>query len=207
MAIATKKPSIKETVGAQYYCFNLMDSNNDFTGEFETNVVKTETVKKVTVTENLETSQVYSSGKLYSSDSSTSGTDIEVETIAFPEDDLAKMRGDLTDAGGLILSGGRRVRPYFAYGKVVRFKDGTVRYDWYPKCKLVENTDETATSEESFSEQTETVTIKAYPFNDSGDIVARVSSGVNFPEGLTEDKFFAAPIMTKEDLAAAVAAV
>lgn len=205
MTIATKKPAIKETVGAQYYCFNTMDENDDFTTVFDTVVTKTETVKNVSVTDNRDTTPVYASGKLYATDSTTSGADIEVEVIAFPADDLAKMRGDSMDVGGLILSGGKRTRPYFAYGKVVKFKDGTVRYDWYPKCKLVENTDETATSEESFSEQTETVTIKAYPFNDDGDIVAKVSSGVNFPVGLTEDKFFAAPILDQAGLTAALA--
>lgn len=204
MSIATKKPAIKETVGAQYYCFNTMDENDDFTTVFDTVVTKTETVKNVSVTDNRDTTPVYASGKLYATDSTTSGADIEVEVIAFPADDLAKMRGDSMDVGGLILSGGKRTRPYFAYGKVVKFKDGTVRYDWYPKCKLVENTDETATSEESFSEQTETVTIKAYPFNDDGDIVAKVSSGVNFPAGLTEDKFFAAPILDQAGLTAAL---
>ena len=78
--------------------------------------------------------------------------------------------------------------------------------EWYPKCKLSENTDETKTREESFSEQTDTITIKAYPFNENDDIKAMVdTSATNVPEGITEEKFFAKPILTKEDLAAAVA--
>ena len=77
--------------------------------------------------------------------------------------------------------------------------------EWYPKCKLSENTDETATKEESFSEQTDTVTIKAYPFTDNGDTKTMVDeTSANFPDGLTEEKFFAKPILKKEDLAAAV---
>ena len=50
-----------------------------------------------------------------------------------------------------------------------------------------------------------TIKIKAYPFNNDGDIVARVGSG-SAPEGLTEEKFFSKPILTKEDLAAVAVA-
>ena len=204
MAINSKKPPMKETVGAQYICINIMDDNSQWTNQFKTDVEKTEVVKTVTVTENAETSTVYASGKVYDSDTAVATTDIEVEVIAFPDDTLAELRGDLVDDGGLILSGGSRPRPYFAYGKVVMLKGGKVRYDWYPKCKLAENSDDASTKEGSFSEQTAKIKITAYPFNEDGDIVAKVSSEVNFPDGLTEDKFFAKPILTKEDLTAAI---
>ncbi|WP_075679134.1 major tail protein [Roseburia sp. 831b] len=200
MSISTKKPAIKETVGAQYVCFNKMDENNDFTTTFEDSVEKTEVVKSVKITENAETSNTYASGKVYDSDTATSTIDIETEVIAFPDDTLAKMRGDNVNEGGLILSGGNRVRPFFAYGKVVKLKGGKVRYDWYPKCKLSENSDDTSTKEDKASEQTDTIKITAYPFNSDGDIVAKVSSDVNFPENLTEDKFFGQVIMTQADL-------
>ena len=52
MAINTKKPPIKETVGAQYICFNKVDENGDWTNAYETDVEKMETVKSVKVTEN-----------------------------------------------------------------------------------------------------------------------------------------------------------
>lgn len=144
-------------------------------------------------------------GIVYDTDSSVSSTDIEVEVIAFPAETLAKMRGDTVDEGGLILSGGKGIRPFFAYGKVVKLKKGKIRLEWYPKCRLAENTDETKTREESFSEQTDTITIKAYAFNDNEDIKAMVdSSSSAFPAGLTEEKFFEKPILTKEDLTSAV---
>lgn len=204
MSILTKKPPVKESIGAQYVCFNHAGEESDWTTTFEEEVEKTEVVKSVKVTENAEKADAYASGKIYESDTETSSVDIEVEVIAFPDDTLAKMRADLTDEGGLILSGGKRPRPYFAYGKTVMLKGGKVRYDWYPKCKLSENSDDTGTREEKYSEQTDTIKISAYPFNDAGDIVAKVSSGVNFPDGLTEEKWFSKPILTKEDLAAAV---
>lgn len=205
MAINTKKPPIKETVGAQYICFNTMSEENEWTEQFEEDVEQTKVVKNVSVTENAEATDVYASGEVYDTDNSQSSTDIAVEVIAFPADTLAKMRGDIVDEGGLILSGGKGVRPYFAYGKVVKMKGGKKRMEWYPKCKLSENTDETATKEESFSEQTDTVTIKAYPFTENGDTKTMVDeTSANFPDGLTEEKFFAKPILKKEDLAAAV---
>lgn len=205
MSITSKKPPIKETVGAQYICFST--AKEEWNGTFEAEVEKTETVKSVKVTENGESTSVYASGKVYDTDETVSGVDIEVENIAFVTETLAKMRGDVVDEGGLILSGGKGIRPYFAYGKVVIMRGGKVRYEWYPKCKLAENSDNANTSEEKFSEQTDTVTIKAYPFNDAGNVKAMVDSTMtSFPAGLTEDKFFAKPILTKEELKTAAGA-
>ena len=207
MAITKKKPPIKETVGSQFICFNIMDEDADWTQQYEPDVEQTDVVKSVSVTENSDSEPVYASGIIYDTENTTSSTDIEVEVIAFPHDTLCRMRGDSVDEGGMILSGGNgegRERPFFAYGKVVKLKGNKVRYDWYPKCKLAENSDEAKTKEESFSEQTDTIKISAYPFNENGDIVARVSSEVNFPEGLTEAKFFAKPILDKDGLAAAI---
>lgn len=172
---------------------------------FAEEVEKTEVVKSVKVTENGEPTDTYASGAVYDSDITTTSTDIEVEIVAFPADTLAKLRGDNVDTDGLILSGGNRPRPYFAYGKVVKLRKGGYRYDWYPKCKLSENSDDISTSEEKANEQTDTIKIKAYPFNEDGDIVARVESA-SAPEGLTEDKFFSKPILTKADLAAVLTA-
>lgn len=205
MSITTKRPPIKETVGAQYICFNTMSEDNEWTNKFEEAVEKTAVVKKVNVTENAESNDVYASGEVYDTDNSTAATNIEVEVIAFPADTIARMRGENVDASGLILGGGSKIRPFFAYGKVVKLKGEKVRYEWFPKCKLAENSDETSTRTESFSEQTDTITIKAYAFDKDGNIRAKVdSSASNYPEGLTEDLFFAKPILTKEDLAAAV---
>lgn len=204
MAIKTRKPPMKETVGAQYICFTQESEDGSFSGNYEADVEKTEVVKSVKVTENTETSDAYASGKVYDSDSNTSSHEIEVEVVAFPDDTLARAKGDNVDAGGLVLSGGNRTRPYFAYGKVVKLRRGGYRFDWYPKCKLMENSDDTSTSEEKSNEQTDTIKIKAYPFNDDGDVVARVASE-SAPEGLSEEKFFGKPILTKEDLVVAVA--
>lgn len=205
MGITTKKPPMKETVGAQYICFVMTEEDGEWEETFEENVEKTEVVKSVKVTENAEVVDAYASGKVYDSDTTTSKTDIEVSILAFPADTIARMRGEVVDTGGLHLSGGKGTRPFFAYGKVVQLKNGKVRYEWYPKCKLAENSDEIATREDKFSEQTDTLKISAYGFNDNGDIRAYVdSSASNWPAGLTEEKFFAKPILTKEDLKAAV---
>ena len=59
--------------------------------------------------------------------------------------------------------------------------------------------------EESFEEQNDTLTIRAYAFDSTGKIIKNSvdSSSTHYPEGLTEDAFFNAPIITKEDLAKA----
>ena len=206
MNITEKKPPIKQTVGDQYICFNTMTEKGEWTTTFETAVTKTETVKTVKVSEKTDPADVYSSGKKYYSNTTVQEAEIEVETIAFPGDDLAKMRGDDVDEGGLIQSGGDTTRPFFAYGKVVKLTGGAVAYEWYPKCKITENSDSTKTSEDKFKEQTDTIKITAYPFDEKGHVVNKVLSDVNFPDGLTEEGFFSKVIIVKEDLADAVTA-
>ena len=199
MAIETKKPMIKETVGAQYYAFNNPDEQGNVNFDDYEPTIKTEVVKSIGTTENGESTTVRASGKDYASFNSQSSVDLAVEVVAFPPDDLAKMRGETIDDSGLNLSGGTSERPYFAYGKVVKKVGGGFRYDWYPKCQLLENTDDIETSEESFSEQNDTVTIRAYSFNDKGNTKVYVDSEMkNFPKGLTEEKFFEKPVITVE---------
>lgn len=202
----TKRPMMKETVGAQYYAFNTPDEdgNVDYTTYEDT--IKTEVVKQIGTTENGETTTVRASGKDYASFNQVSSTDLEVEVVAFPQEDLARMRGENIATNGLVSSGGTKERPYFAYGKVVNLVGGGVRFDWYPKCQVIENTDDIATSEDSFSEQNDTVTIRAYAFNEKGENKNYVDSSITgFPEGLTEEKFFSKPIVTSADLDAVVA--
>lgn len=197
----TKRPMMKESVGAQYYSFNTPEENIEFDPTRYSDVIKTEVVKKVGTTENAESLTVKASGKDYTTVSQSSSVDLAVEVIAFDADDLAKMRAETVDEGGLISSGAPAKRPYFAYGKVVNLVGGGKRFDWYPKCQLVENTDDIETKEESFKEQNDTITIRAYPFNETENIKNYVSTEAsNFPEGLTEDKFFSKPIVTPADL-------
>ena len=202
----TKRPMMKETVGAQYYAFNTPDEdgNVDYTTYEDT--IKTEVVKQIGTTENGETTTVRASGKDYASFNQVSSTDLEVEVVAFPQEDLARMRGENIATNGLVSSGGTKERPYFAYGKVVKLVGGGVRFDWYPKCQVIENTDDIATSEDSFSEQNDTVAIRAYAINEKGENKNYVDSSITgFPEGLTEEKFLSKPIVTSADLDAVVA--
>lgn len=198
MAINLVKPPIKETVGAMYVCFANM-TDGEFNGTYEADVEKSEVVKSVSVTENVDQADVYASGKTYDTIGKTTYTDISTDVIAFSEATRAKMRGDTVDTTtGLILSGSGE-RPYFAYGKVVKYKGEKYRYEWFPKCKLVENSDDTATAEESFSEQTDSLTIRAYPFDDAGNIKSMLTYA-QMPSGMTEATFFTKPVLTPADL-------
>lgn len=200
-----KKPMIKETVGSLYTSFNMPTESGDFSENYE-ETIKSDVVKNIGTTENTENTTVRASGTDYETVNQTSSIDMAVEVVAFDPATLARMRGDDTsDNGGLILSGAPARRPFFAFGKVVKKVGGGVQYAWYPKCQLVENTDDIATSEESFSEQNDTITIRAYAFNDSHQKKTYVDSETeNYPEGLTEEKFFTTPILTAEDLANAI---
>lgn len=200
--IKEKKPMIKQTVGGLYYAFNDAEKVGEFDPEaYDEEVVKSDVVKQIGTTENSESTNVYASGKIYETVNDTSYIDMAVEVIAFDPTDLAKMRGDKIDDSGLIFSGARTKKPYFAFGKVVKKVGGGVRYEWFPKCQLVSNTDEISTNEENFSAQNDTITIRAYSFNDEEMKKVHVDSETkNFPKGLTEEKFFAKPILKPADM-------
>lgn len=205
MGITTKKPKIKETVGALYYAFNKMTENGEFNAETYETTNKSDVVKTITTTDNATTTTVRASGQDYETVNQSASVENEVEIIALDPEDLAKMRGDDIHENGLILSGAPGKRPFFAFGKVVKKLGGVVEFVWYPKCQLTENTDEATTSEEEFSEQTDTVTITAYAFDAAGNKSVRVNSEMaSFPEGLTEEKFFEKPILNDAGLSAAI---
>ena len=198
MAITTKKPSYKQTVGAQYVCFDKMDENKDWAGDFEADVIRTDTVKNIDVNDNSSSTTIYASGNPYGQEDDIASKDITVEVIAFSDQTLAKMKGDTITNSGAIISNRNGIKPYFAYGKVVKLSHGKRRYEWFGKCQLVSNTDKTSTSTESFSEQTDTITIRAYPLND-GTYGVSTSADVELPATVTEDTFFAAPLITEDD--------
>lgn len=205
--IITKKPPYKESIGAQYYCFNNPAAENDFdVTKYEEKVNKTNTVKSAKVTESAESTPIYGSGKVYDTRSQLAYVDIEVESLATDADDLAKMRGDKVSESGLIQAQTSPIKPFFAYGKVVELSGGKFRYDWFPKCQLIENSDETKTREENFEEQNDNLVIRAYAFDEDGKIFKNSidSSSSKFPNGVTEDMFFNKPIITEEDLKAIV---
>ena len=193
MAITEKRPSTKYTVGAQYICFNE-DPEWD-SSEFETDVIKLPTVVNVTVADNSDSYQSYASGEVYESDTIVTHKELSVTQLAFDEKTIARMKGDTVDEG-IIMSGGVKTRPYFAYGLPIIKKDGTMDMRWYPKCKLVDNSDATATSTDSHSDQTDSLTIRAYGFDATQNQEVKVLTAETANAGITEAAFFAAPVLT-----------
>ena len=192
MAITEKKPSTKLTVGAQFICFN---EPTFAAGSYEAEVVKLPTVTQITVTDNADSYESYASGQVYEDDTIVTYKNIAVTQLAFSEEVIAKMRGDTVDTG-VIASGGIKSRPYFAYGVPIIKKDGTKKLAWFPKCKLVENSDATATSTATHSDQTDTMTIRAYGIDDDQNQDISVLTSVSANSGITEEAFFAAPLLT-----------
>ena len=193
MAITEKRPSTKYTVGAQFICFNE-DPEWD-ASEFETDVIKLPTVVDVTAADNSDSYQSYASGEVYESDTIVTHKELSVTQLAFDEKTIARMKGDTVDEG-IIMSGGVKTRPYFAYGLPIIKKDGTMDMRWYPKCKLVDNSDATATSTDSHSDQTDSLTIRAYGFDATQNQEVKVLTAETANAGITEAAFFAAPILT-----------
>ena len=193
MAINEKKPSTKYTVGAQYICFN--EDPDWKADEFEEDVLKLPTVVDINVADNSNSYESYASGAVYESDTIVTYKEISVTQLAFDEATIAKMKGDTIDSG-IIMSGGIKTRPYFGYGVPIIKKDGTKDMRWYPKCKLVDNSDATATSTDSHSDQTDSLTIRAYGFDGTQNQEIKVLTAETANASITEAAFFAAPILT-----------
>lgn len=118
MTNKVKKPPVKETVGGLRYCFNIPDEESaDFTPNYDAEVITSNVVKNVSVTENGDTVEVKASGAVYDSVTDVTSIEIAVEVVAFPAEDIAKMRGDKISSNGLISSGAPNDRPFLHLGK------------------------------------------------------------------------------------------
>lgn len=202
-----KKPMLKETVGALYLAFNTPSEDGEFDIKTYEETIKSEVVKNISTNDNTESTTIRASGKDYMTVSQNSSIENAVEVIAFDPTDIARMRNDKIGKY-IVKSGASGPRPFFAFGKVVKKTGDNVEYVWYPKCQLTENTDDIGTSEESFSEQNDTLTIKAFAIDKEGNKSIRVNSEMsNFPEGLTEEMFFTKPITTDEEIEALITPV
>ena len=198
--MVTKRPMIKQTVGALYLAFNTPDEKGEFDLTKFEETIKSEVVKTIDTTESAESTVVRASGREYTTADQISSVEQSVEVVAFDPGDLARMRGD-NIGKNLVKSGAPAQKPYFAFGKVVKKVGGAVEFVWYPKCKLQSNTDNIQTSEENFNEQNDTIVIKAYSFDDEGNKSVRINSEMkNFPEGLTEEQFFTKPITSDTEI-------
>ena len=193
MAITEKKPSTKYTVGAQYICFNE-DPDWD-SAEYESDVLKLPTVVDIDIADNSDSYESYASGAVYDSDTIVTYKEISVTQLAFDETTIAKMKGDTVDSG-IIMSGGIKTRPFFAYGVPIIKKDKTMDMRWFPKCKLVDSSDKTATSTDAHSDQTDSLTIRAYGFDADQNQEVKVLTADTNNAGITEAAFFAAPVLT-----------
>ena len=193
MAITEKKPSTKYTVGAQYICFNE-DPDWD-AAEYESDVLKLPTVVDIDIADNSDSYESYASGAVYDSDTIVTYKEISVTQLAFDETTIAQMKGDTVDSG-IIMSGGIKTRPFFAYGVPIIKKDKTMDMRWFPKCKLVDSSDKTATSTDSHSDQTDSLTIRAYGFDADQNQEVKVLTAETANAGITEAAFFAAPVLT-----------
>ena len=196
MAITRKKPPVKLTVGSQYICMNSMTADGDWTENFEDDVLELPTVVNVEVTDNADSYETYASGAVYDTDTTVPTQEIAEENVAFPAITLANLRGETVDEAGITMGGGIGRRPFFAYGMAIKRKDGSWEFRWYPKCKLIENSDSTETSEDSHKDQNESVTIRAYGINDNGNTYVRAITSETGMAGMTAAAFFAAPLLS-----------
>ena len=196
--IKNMKPPYKLSVGSLYICFATdIDS-----GVYDSQTYKLDTVKKVGVTENGSSTPVYASGKKYDTVNSSSGTELAVDQIAFPDELVAKMRGETVSSKyGSVKSGASNERPYFMAGYVEEKSNGVKKFVQYPKCQLTENTNDIETKEDTYKEQSDTYTFSSSAFDSEGnDKFTIQTDNEKFPEGLTEELFFSKVIRSDDDI-------
>lgn len=195
--IQNKKPPYKISVGALYIRF-AQDIDN---GVYEDDIYKLEVVKKIGVSENGSSTPIYSSGKKYDIVNSSAGTDLSIDEIAFPNELIAKMRGNQIGSYGGVKSGASKARPYFMAGYVEEKSSDVKKFIQYPKCQLTENTEDIETKEDSFKEQNDTLTISSSAFDDDGnDKYSIQTDNEKFPDFLTENLFFSKVIKDDTDI-------
>ena len=194
-----KRPMIKITVGSLFYAMNTADENGQFDPAGFGEVIQSPVIKNVGVSVEAESTKVYSSGKIYGTRNANAGTDLAVEVLAFDEEDLYTLRGEKIEENGLVFGGGSNKRPFVAIGYPVIKDGGVSKFIWYPYCQLIENTEDIATSEDSFSEQNDTLTFSAMPFNAEGNTKVEIDTGTLQGKAATEEDFFKQVIVKKED--------
>lgn len=198
--IKSMKPAYKVSVGSIYVCF----ATDIDKGTYEPTVYKFDVVKKIGVSENGSSTPIYSSGKKYDNVNSTAGTQLSIDNIAFPDEIIARMRGDSvgSEYGG-VLSGASNERPYFMCGYTELKSWSVKKFRQFPKCQLTENTNDIETKEDAYKEQNDTLTIASSAFDDAGnDSYSIQTDNEKYPEKLTEELFFSKVIKSDADIKA-----
>lgn len=196
MAIQTLKPYRRVGVGAQYVCFHG-EPEEDGTPTFEATVDKLKTVSTIETTEERSAQKVFASNEEYDTDVSSEPPTIAVDNVAFPPLDLARMRGNSV-SGGYITHSTFDEGEHFAYGVVFPKKSGKFTFVWYPKCKMVSNSDSAQTKDSSSpNSQARKIEIQTFTFNENGNYKIEydyelLAAGV---PPVTEAEFFATPLL------------
>lgn len=186
--IKSNKPMRNVGVGNLYYCFST--KIEDLT--YEDVVNKSSAVKTIGTTENSNSEKIYGSNGVYDLDTSTSGIELSISVIAFHPLHRARMKGHKVE-NGFIVKNVNDEGEYFALGVVYPKKSGHYTFDWYPKCKLFEATNQAQTTDgNGINSQDKELTIQAMQFNAQGDYCIEYDTEV-LEEGataLTEEQFF-----------------
>lgn len=186
--IVKNKPFRNVGVGNLYYCF-ATDIEKLL---FESIVHKSPTLKSIGTTENSSSEDAYASNAVYDSDTSTGGIELSISVIAFHPMHRARMKGHKVK-NGFIVKNVNDEGEYFAVGVVYPKKSGHATYDWYPKCKLSEASNDAQTRDDGgINSQDKNLTIKAMEFNDEGDYCIEYDTEL-LEDGaiaLTEEEFF-----------------
>ncbi len=166
-------------------------------GTYEAEVFYSDVVATIKTSEERSSESVYGSNKIYEEDIVASPAMLEIEVLAYPPLNVARMRGNVV-AGGFVTHNRYDEGEYFAQGVVYPKRGGHLKYVWYPKCRLVDTNKESQTKNDGGNNsQNRTLSIQTYEYNDAGDWQIEydtelLAAGVT---PMTEAQFFAAVLV------------
>lgn len=199
MAIKFLKPAYWITVLDAFFCF--IEKTTDKIITYDEDVYQCPVIKEQGIAKTASETTIYASGKVYDYISRTQGAQITLGAVNLPQSILDKAEGVVVN-GSFKFDTTSDSGKEFAYGYYLEQSDGSHVYYWHPRCKLTSAKEDSKTSGDKQDDPSREFVIIAMP---TAEGLWRVRYFTNeVPEGetaLTPEKFFAAPIYTREPTA------
>lgn len=197
-AIENTEVRYETTVRAQYYCLiNSYDENGH--PVYDEKVYKNEALVNVKPATTAPTLDIWASGKRYDQLMKRKLTALEVTAIGMPKEIFNPAQG-IETSGGFAFEKERPERKHFAWGYVVDFDDGTQGFRWYADCVMGQFDGESKTETADLNEPSNVYTFSAVPHYGNTKTDYFTGDVADGETALTEEQFFTAPILRKEDI-------
>ena len=186
------------TVRAQYYCL-ITGFDDNGKPVYDEKVYKNEALVNVKPAVTAPTLDIWASGKLFDQRLKRKATALEVTAIGMPKEIFNPAQG-IETVGGFAFEKEKPERKHFAWGYVVEFDDGSYGFRWYGDCVMGQFDGESKTETNDLNEPNSVYSFLAVPHNGNTKTDYFTGDVAEGETALTEEQFFKAPILCKEDI-------